>query len=52
MNILYSYNKRGFEADYWFRELSAATDDRFTFIPFNHDRYLADAEIARWRGSS
>ena len=29
LTILYSYNKRGFEADYWFRELTAASDDRF-----------------------
>ena len=40
LRIVYSYNKRGFEADYWFRELSAASDTRFTFLPFNHDPYL------------
>ena len=40
LTILYSYNKRGFEADYWFRELTAASDDRYTFVPFNHDPYL------------
>ncbi len=40
LTILYSYNKRGFEADYWFRELTAASDARYTFVPFNHDPYL------------
>jgi spore maturation protein CgeB len=40
LTLLYSYNKQGFEADYWFRELTAASDDRYRFIPFNHDPYL------------
>ncbi len=40
LTILYSYNKRGFEADYWFRELTAASGGRYTFVPFNHDPYL------------
>ena len=40
LTILDSYNKRGFEADYWFRELTAASDDQFRFVPFNHDPYL------------
>ncbi len=40
MRILYSFNKRGFEADYWKRELLAASDRRYTFIPFNHEPYL------------
>lgn len=41
MNIIYSFNKKGFEAECWTREIAAASDDRFTFIPFNHDPYLS-----------
>lgn len=40
MNIVYSFNKKGFEAAYWSREIVGASDDEFTFIPFNHDPYL------------
>lgn len=40
MNILYSFNKKGFEAEYWGREIAGASDDRYTFIPFNHDPYM------------
>jgi spore maturation protein CgeB len=47
LTILYSYNKRGFEADYWFGELTAASDNRFTFVPFNHDPYLDVAAYIR-----
>jgi spore maturation protein CgeB len=47
LTILYSYNKRGFEADYWFRELTAASNGAYRFIPFNHDPYLSVAEYIR-----
>jgi spore maturation protein CgeB len=40
MNIVYSFNKRGFEAAYWDREIRAASGDHARFIPFNHDPYL------------
>ncbi len=40
MNIVYSFNKKGYEADYWGREIAAASDERYRFIPFNHERYL------------
>jgi len=41
MKILYSFNKnRFFEANYWQREIAAASNDRYQFIPFNHDPYL------------
>jgi spore maturation protein CgeB len=40
VKIIYSYNKKGFEAEYWQREIAAASDERNTFIPFNHDSYL------------
>ena len=40
MRILYSFNKRGFEEAFWTREIAAASTDRYTFIPFNHDPYV------------
>jgi hypothetical protein len=40
MNIIYSFNKNNFEAEYWTREIAAASSDHFKFIPFNHDPYL------------
>jgi spore maturation protein CgeB len=40
MNIVYSFNKKGFEANYWTKEIAAASDHRCRFIPFNHDPYL------------
>lgn len=40
MKIIYSFNKRGFEADYWHKEIAAASEERYRFIPFNHDKYL------------
>ena len=40
MKIIYSYNKKGFEADYWHREIAAASNERVTFVPFNHDPYV------------
>lgn len=40
MKILYSFNKRGAEADFWQQEIAAASNAEFTFIPFNHDPYV------------
>lgn len=40
MKIVFSYNKTGYEAEFWAREISAASNGEFTFIPFNHDPYL------------
>ena len=40
MKIIYSFNKKGFEADYWAREIAAASTAEYQFIPFNHDPYL------------
>lgn len=40
MKILYSFNKRGAEAEFWQREIAAASDAEFAFIPFNHDPYV------------
>lgn len=47
MKIIYSFNKRGFEADFWTREIAAASDDRYTFVPFNHDRYIPVSSYIR-----
>ncbi len=40
MNIIYSFNKKGYEAKYWREEIAGASDAQYTFIPFNHDAYL------------
>jgi len=40
MKIIYSFNKKGFEAEYWTREIAAASIPACEFIPFNHDPYL------------
>lgn len=47
MKIVYSLNKKGFEAEYWQREISAASDARTTFIPFNHGVYLDPGRYTR-----
>lgn len=36
MKVLYSFNKTGFEADYWAREIAGASGGGFEFVPFNH----------------
>jgi spore maturation protein CgeB len=40
ITIIYSFNKRGFDAENWTREIAAASDERYRFIPFNHEPYL------------
>lgn len=40
MKIIYSFNKSGFEAEYWQREIIGASNYKHTFIPFNHGAYL------------
>ena len=47
MNIVYSFNKQGFEADYWDREIRAASGDHARFIPFNHGPYLDPNKYVR-----
>lgn len=47
MNIVYSFNKKGYEARYWESEIRAASDAGFTFIPFNHDPYLDVTKYVR-----
>jgi len=41
MKIIYSFNKKGFEANYWAREIATASTPDCQFIPFNHDPYLS-----------
>src|SRR5258706_10295577 len=40
MKIIYSYNKRGFEADMFRDAILAGSDERYSFVPFNHDPYV------------
>lgn len=47
MQIIYSFNKRGFEADYWQRELAAASTTDLTVTPFNHESYLDPSRYLR-----
>ncbi len=39
MKVIYSYNKIGFEADYWLREIASASTADCTFIPLNHGEF-------------
>jgi hypothetical protein len=47
MKIVYSFNKKGYEARYWETEIRAASDERFIFIPFNHDLDMDWRKYAR-----
>lgn len=47
MNIVYSFNKKGYEARYWEAEIRAASTAEFRFIPFNHDSYVHWTAYAR-----
>jgi spore maturation protein CgeB len=47
MNIVYSFNKGGFEAEYWSREIAAASTADYQFLPFNHGLYLNPSSYAR-----
>lgn len=40
MKVIYSFNKKGFEAEYWAKEIASASTQECQFIPFNHDPYL------------
>lgn len=46
LTIVYSFLKKGFEGDYWTREIAAASNDRVRFIPFNHAPYV---DVARYQ---
>jgi len=47
LRILYSFNKTGFEAEYWTREIAGASDEDVEFVPFNHDPYLSPRRYLR-----
>jgi spore maturation protein CgeB len=47
LTVIYSFNKRGFEAEYWTREIAAASTADVRFVPFNHDPYLDAAQYIR-----
>jgi hypothetical protein len=47
LNIIYSFNKQGYEAEFWTREIAAASNSRYRFIPFNHDSYLPASQYVR-----
>lgn len=47
IKIIYSFGKVGFEADYWIKEIAAASTADFKFIPFNHDGYEKASKFSR-----
>jgi hypothetical protein len=47
MIIIYSFNKIGFEAEYWKNEIAAASFGNCSFIPFNHGKYLNPSRYLR-----
>jgi spore maturation protein CgeB len=47
LTVVYSFNKRGFEAAYWTREIAAASTTDVRFVPFNHDPYLEVGQYIR-----
>jgi glycosyltransferase involved in cell wall biosynthesis len=40
VKIVYSFNKKSYEAARWYSEIEGASDAEYKFIPFNHDPYL------------
>jgi spore maturation protein CgeB len=47
VNLVYSFNKRGREAEIWQSEIEAASSEACRFIPFNHDPYLNPQRYVR-----
>lgn len=47
MKVLYSFNKRGAEAEFWEREIAKASNSVVTFLPFNHDPFLSTSLYLR-----
>jgi spore maturation protein CgeB len=45
--ILYSFSKRGFQAEYWAREIAGASSELCSYIPFNYGAYISEAACAR-----
>jgi spore maturation protein CgeB len=44
VKIVFSFNKKGYEAARWKSEIEGSSDGEYEFIPFNHDSYLAIEE--------
>ena len=47
MRIIYSFNKTGYEAQFWQREIVASSTPSHEFIPFNHGEYLNPGRYIR-----
>lgn len=47
MKVVYSFNKKGHEAEFWTREIARASSEDCKFIPFNHDSYLSTERYIR-----
>jgi spore maturation protein CgeB len=47
MKIIYSFNKTGFEAEYWGREIRMASGGGIEFCPYNHGTYLSPTHYLR-----
>ena len=47
ISVIYSFNKKGYEAEYWSREIAAGSTEQVRFIPFNHDPYLPVSSYIR-----
>ncbi len=47
LTILYSFNKTGYEAEFWEREIAAAAGPGWRFVPFNHGRHVDPRSCAR-----
>ena len=45
MKVIYSFNKKGREAEIWQQEIANASTETMELIPFNHDPYL---EVTRY----
>jgi len=46
LRVIYSFNKAGFEENYWRRELDYK-DDRHVIIPFNHGHFIDPSRVIR-----
>ncbi|MDQ6717717.1 MAG: glycosyltransferase [Gemmatimonadota bacterium] len=40
ITVIYSFNKTGFEAEYWTREIAGASNADVRFVPFNHGKFI------------
>lgn len=47
VRIIYSFNKTGFEAEFWTKEIAAASTAACQFVPFNHGNYLDSHRYTR-----